>query len=121
MKIVQPLKWWGGKHYLAKEFIAIMPHHLHYVEPYAGGFTVLLEKDPFDKSKFWGSKGHEQGVGEVVNDINRELTNFWQVLQREDTFNAFRRRIEATPFSQVEWANAWPGNTPLRTWISKPP
>ena len=106
MKIVQPLKWWGGKHYLAKDFIAIMPRHLHYIEPYAGGLAVLLEKDPFDKSKFWGSKGYEQGVSEVVNDINRELTNFWQVLQREDTFAAFRRRIEATPFSQVEWRNA---------------
>ena len=106
MKIIQPLKWWGGKHYLAKDFIALMPRHLHYVEPYAGGLAVLLEKDPFDPSKFWGSKCYEQGVSEVVNDINRELTNFWQVLQREDAFAAFRRRIEATPFSQVEWGNA---------------
>ena len=85
MKIVQPLKWWGGKHYLAKDFIALMPRHLHYVEPFAGGLAVLLEKDPFDESKFWGSKCYEQGVSEVVNDINRELTNFWQVLQREET------------------------------------
>ncbi len=106
MKLVQPLKWWGGKHYLAKDFIALMPPHLHYVEPFAGGLAVLLAKDPFDPAKFWGEKGYEQGVSEVVSDIHRELTNFWQVLQREETFAAFQRRIEATPFSQIEWEGA---------------
>ena len=30
-----PLKWHGGKHYLAKKIIELMPPHLHYVEPYA--------------------------------------------------------------------------------------
>ena len=105
-RIVQPLKWWGGKHYLAKKIIELMPPHLHYVEPYAGGLAVLLEKDPFDKSKYWGTRGYEQGVSEVVNDINRELTNFWQVLQDETAFEKFKRLIEATPFSQVEWEKA---------------
>lgn len=84
----------------------MLPRHLHYVEPYFGGGAVLLEKDPFDKSKYWGTKGYEQGVSEVVNDINRELTNFWQVLQVEKSFQEFRRRVEATPFSQVEWEEA---------------
>lgn len=105
-KLVQPLKWWGGKHYLAKEIIKLMPRHLHYVEPYAGGLAVLLEKDPFDKSKYWGKKSYEQGVSEVVNDINHELTNFWRVLQQEGSFAQFLRQIEATPFSQIEWAEA---------------
>ena len=67
---------------------------------------MLLEKDPFDESKYWGDKGYEQGVSEVINDIHRELTNFWRVLQREDTFAVFQRQIEATPFSQVEWEEA---------------
>ena len=105
-RITQPLKWWGGKHYLAKKIIDLMPRHLHYVEPFAGGLAVLLEKDPSDQSTYWGEKCYEQGVSEVVNDINRELTNFWQVLQREETFAAFRRRIEVTPFSQAEWEYA---------------
>jgi DNA adenine methylase len=43
MKLNQPLKWWGGKHYLAKKIIDLMPRHLHFVEPYAGGLAVLLE------------------------------------------------------------------------------
>ena len=46
-----------------------MPRHLHYVEPYGGGLAVLLEKDPFDQSKYWGSKSYEQGISEVVNDF----------------------------------------------------
>jgi len=111
--MIQPLKWWGGKHYLAKKIIGFMPRHLHYVEPYAGGLAVLLEKDPFDQSKYWGEKGYEQGISEVVNDIHRELTNFWRVLQCEDTFAAFQRQIEAMPFSQIEWEEAEVRQNPL--------
>ena len=102
-RLTPPLKWWGGKSYLAKRIIDLMPPHLHYVEPYAGGLAVLLEKDPLDPAKFWGGKSYEQGTSEVVNDIHRELTNFWRVLQRKDTFAAFCRLVEAMPFSQVEW------------------
>ena len=102
-KVVPPIKWWGGKHYLAKKFIALMPRHLHYVEPYFGGGAVLLEKNPLDESKYWGNKCWEQGVSEVVNDICLELTNFWRVLQNEESFQAFKRIVDAMPFSQVEW------------------
>ncbi len=106
MITAQPLKWWGGKHYLAQKIIDLMPRHLHYVEAYAGGLAVLLERNPHDPAKQWSDKSFERGVSEVVNDINRELTNFWRVLQREDTFEAFRRQVEATPFSQIEWEQA---------------
>ena len=86
MLMTPPLKWWGGKHYLAKNIIRLMPRHLHYVEPYAGGLAVLLEKDPFDPLLCWGEKGYEQGVSEVVNDIHCELTNFWRATARRDVF-----------------------------------
>ena len=99
----QPLKYWGGKSYQAKTIIGLMPKHLHYVEPYFGGGAVLLQKDPFDETKYWGDKGDQQGVSEVINDINLGLTNFWQVLQNEQTFQAFKRIVDAIPFSQVEW------------------
>lgn len=106
MITAQPLKWWGGKHYLAKRIIELMPRHLHYVEAYAGGLAVLLERNPNDPAKQWSDKSFERGVSEVVNDINGELTNFWRVLQQEDTFEVFRRQVEATPFSQIEWEQA---------------
>lgn len=88
-----PLKWHGGKHYLASRIIDLMPPHLHYVEPYAGGLAVLLAKDP-------------EGVSEVVNDIDGALTDFWRVLADPDMFPDFIRRAQATPFSEQGWREA---------------
>ena len=113
MSLVQPLKWWGGKHYLAKQIIARMPPHLHYVEAYAGGLAVLLEKEPLEKSLFWGDACYHQGTSEVVNDIHRELTNFWRVLQKEETFDIFYREVLATPFSEIEWEDAGARMSPV--------
>lgn len=105
-KITPPLKWHGGKSYLSDWIIDLMPRHLHYVEPYAGGLAVLLNKNPFDERHQWGDKGHEQGISEVVNDLNNELTNFWQVLQDETAFEKLHRKVQAIPFSQNEWDHA---------------
>jgi len=91
--LTQPLKWHGGKHYLAKRIISLMPLHLHYVEPFFGGGSVLLEKDP-------------DGVSEVANDVCQELTNFWRVLQDPQLFGEFMRRVSAMPFSQREWEDS---------------
>ncbi len=101
MKIKPPLKWHGGKFYLASRIVALFPPHLHYVEPYAGGLSVLLARDP-------------EGVSEVVNDINGELANFWSVLQHDDTFAEFRRYCEATPFSEKEFDAAQLGRQEYR-------
>lgn len=91
--LTQPIKWHGGKHYLADQIIELMPPHLHYVEPYFGGGSVLLQKDP-------------EGVSEVVNDIDGDLMNFWAVLRSKDWFHEFKRYIEATPFAQPIWENS---------------
>ncbi len=84
------IKYPGGKSYLAKEIIYLMHPHIHYVEPYFGSGAVLFEKN-FD------------GVSEVVNDIDGDLTNFWKVLQDDDSFDKFKIIIESTPFSEEEW------------------
>lgn len=88
-----PLKWHGGKSYLASKIVAMMPPHIHYVEPYAGGLSVLLAKDP-------------EGVSEVVNDLNRQLAGFWAILQDDRYFAMFVRRIQATPFAELEYEYA---------------
>jgi DNA adenine methylase len=98
-----PLKWHGGKHYLARRFVALMPPHLHYVEPYFGGGAVLLARDPED-SCLWLVP--HKGVSEVVNDINGRLVNFWRVLQDPRTFEQFRRIVEAIPVSRMVWETA---------------
>lgn len=90
IKVPNPLKWHGGKYYLASNITALMPPHIHYVEPFAGGLSVLLAKNP-------------NGVSEVVNDVNGDLTNFWDVLKSDGTFDRFRRVVQATPFSEAEW------------------
>jgi DNA adenine methylase len=101
--IGQPLKWHGGKNYLAKHIIALMPKHLHYVEPFFGGGAVLLARDPND-SRLW-VPGHK-GVSEVVNDIDGILVNFWRVLRRDDSFAAFVRQVQAIPLARAEWEEA---------------
>src|SRR3954468_1633586 len=101
-RLTPPLKWHGGKHYLARRIVALMPRHTHYVEPFAGGLAVLLAKDP-------------DGVSEAVNDLDGGLTNFWRVLQGEDTFAAFRRIVEVVPFSEAEWdTSAAPATDPVQ-------
>jgi DNA adenine methylase len=98
-----PLKGHGGKYYLASRIVALMPPHLHYVEPFFGGGAVLLARDPED-APLWLPP--HQGVSEVVNDINGRLVNFWRVLQNPETFARFRRRVEAMPVARSEWARA---------------
>ncbi|MCF7975537.1 MAG: DNA adenine methylase [Phycisphaerae bacterium] len=105
-KPAAPLKWHGGKSYLADWIINLMPRHLHYVEPFAGGLAVLLAKNPFDPRHQWGDKSFERGCSEVVNDLNQELMNFWTVLQRDESFRQFQRIVEAIPFSQSQWKKA---------------
>jgi DNA adenine methylase len=117
--LVPPLKWHGGKNGnngdMARWIVGLMPPRaknpnkpaaddpgwLHYVEPFVGGGAVLLALDP-------------EGLSEVVNDLSGELTTFWRVLQGADTFERFRRVVEAVPFSEVEWQDAAnPGPDPI--------
>jgi len=83
----------GGKSYLARRIVGLMPKHVHYVEPYAGGLAVLLAKDP-------------EGVSEAVNDLNEDLVNFWRVLRFDHHFAEFLRLCQATPFCEQDWVEA---------------
>lgn len=96
MKPVAPLKWHGGKYYLASQIIKLFPPHIHYVEPFFGGGAVL-----FAKSNDW-----IEGHSEVINDLNSELIGFWKVLQNEQQFTEFRRLVEIIPLSKPVWEEA---------------
>lgn len=97
MSISGPLKWHGGKSYLATRIVAMMPPHIHYVEPYFGGGAVLLAKNP-------------EGTSEVANDLNGALIEFWKVLADPNSFIKFSRRMQATPFSESHWISAHDDN-----------
>ncbi|ECL6414723.1 DNA adenine methylase [Campylobacter coli] len=60
-KLKAPFAWVGGKNYLAKEIIALMPEHKSYIEVFGGALSVFYQKSP---SKI-----------EIINDINDELIN----------------------------------------------
>lgn len=96
MKPRVPLKWHGGKTYLASRIIDLMPDHLHYVEPFFGGGAVLLAHSGDNRS-------------ELANDLNNDLTNFWQVLKHPMLFPEFLKACEATPLSRNEWNRAVEG------------
>lgn len=88
-----PLKYHGGKSYLADRIIELMPPHRHYVEPYFGGGAVLFAKP----------KELVECHSELVNDIDGLLVNFWSVIADERRFPRFCRMVEATPFSEKLW------------------
>ena len=64
-----PITYYGGKQKLASKIIAIIPEHTLYCEPFIGGAAVFFAKQP---SKV-----------EVINDTNRELINFYRVVQND--------------------------------------
>jgi len=122
-RLTVPLKWPGGQSYAAPTLVENFPRHRHYVEPYAGGASVLLYRDPNDP-KLWLPP--HKGVSEVLNDIYGDLMNFWRVLRSPVLFPSFVRRCQATPLSRETWEEAAAmtakpgGKTPLnavkRAW-----
>lgn len=64
-----PVNWIGGKSRLYKKIIELMPEHKCYVEPFAGGIWVLINK--------------EKSSVEVINDVNKELINLYEVIKTD--------------------------------------
>ena len=105
--MIGPLKWHGGKHYLASKIVALMPPRCktpnapaaddpgwcHYVETHAGGLAVLLANNP-------------EGISEVVNDIHGRLVNFWRVLRSVTQFPKFLRAASFTEFGNRVYEEA---------------
>lgn len=91
-----PIKWHGGKTYLASRIIELMPEHTHYIEPFFGGGAVLFRKP--------GNLVERHS--EVVNDIYGCLVNFWRVLQSRNLFPEFLRQVSMTPMSKLTWEQA---------------
>ena len=80
------LRYTGSKWRIAEEVIAHFPPHAHYVEPYGGGASILLRKP--------------RCVGEVYNDLNGEVVNFFRVLRDADQAAQLIQLLQLTPFSR---------------------
>jgi DNA adenine methylase len=104
--VKSPVPYFGSKQRVADWITSLLPDHEHYVEPYAGGLSVLLAKQP---SRM-----------ETVNDLDGDLMTFWRVLrdQPEDLVRA----CELTPHSRAELTAAWEPTTDdveraRRVWV----
>ena len=85
-----PFEYYGGKAHLAPKIAALLPPHDHYVEPFAGGLSVLLAKEP--------------SQAETVNDLDGDLVTFWRVLR--DQPEELERVCSLTPHSVDEFVSA---------------
>lgn len=66
-KLRPPVKRHGGKNYLCKRIVELMPEHRTYLEPYIGGGSVLLNKPKAER--------------EIAGDLDAGLINLWVVLK----------------------------------------
>lgn len=82
-----PVKWHGGKHYLAKKIVTLFPAHSTYVEPFGGAASVLLNKQP--------------SPVEIYNDLDTRITRLFRVMR--DRGNELRQRLILTPYSEAEF------------------
>jgi DNA adenine methylase len=109
-KLTPPLKYHGGKRYLAAKVLALMPPHLCYVEPFFGGGQVFFARDPAHRRLWWqgltSDKRRVDGVAEFINDVWGDLMNFYAVLKDPTTFAALRERLDKTLHAEAEWAAA---------------
>jgi DNA adenine methylase len=69
MKLKTPISYYGGKQNLISTILPLFPNHKLYAEPFVGGGAI-----------FWAKNRSEV---EVINDTNRELINFYEVVQNE--------------------------------------
>ena len=93
-----PFPWFGGKGApkIKKALLAALPPHTRYVEPFGGGASLLLAKEPAEV--------------EVYNDVNRGVVNFFRVLASRDYFGLFMARVREMPYSRELYEEC------LRTW-----
>ena len=81
-----PVLWFGGKGKLKHQILPLFPSHDRYVEVFGGGASLLFAKSP--------------STSEIYNDVDRNLINFFRVLQDEASFKQLHRLALVTPFSR---------------------
>lgn len=81
------MPYFGGKITLGPAIAALFPPHKHYVEPFAGGLSVLLAKP--------------LSTMETVNDLDGVLMTFWRVLRERP--EELIRACALTPHSRGEY------------------
>jgi DNA adenine methylase len=89
-KVRPVLNYYGGKSSLARQIIKLIPDSLIYVEPFAGGLNVLLNKCKCDI--------------EIVGDLNPELIHLYETLR--DYSSILLDRVKDIPYSEKVFKRA---------------
>lgn len=84
------LTYYGGKQKLASTIVQLIPEHTLYNEPFCGGAAILFAKEP--------------STIEVLNDTNKELINFYKVVQQD--FVSLEKKIRITLHSRTQHKDA---------------
>lgn len=85
-----PITYYGGKQSMLKYIMPLIPEHETYTESFCGGCAVFFAKEP--------------AKSEVINDLNKGLTNFYTVVQRE--YPRLVKEIKSTLHSRDLHAHA---------------
>lgn len=95
-RVASPVSWLGGKSRMVNKLLPLLPPHHIYVEPFGGGASLLLGKEP--------------SPVEVYNDRDSGLVTFFQVLRDPDLVGGLIYRCSTTPYSREEYSAC------LATW-----
>lgn len=79
----------GGKYFMIKHLLPLIPPHNIYVEVFGGAANLLLNKPP--------------STIEVYNDINSELVTLFRVIRDKDKLEELKRLLYLTPLSREEY------------------
>jgi len=83
-------RWYGGKYSHLNWLLPLLPKTRIFCEAFAGSASVLLNREP--------------SPVEIVNDVDGEITNFFQVLR--DNPKELIEKLYLTPFSREEFGGA---------------
>ena len=85
-RLRSPILWFGGKGNMVAKLLPLMPPCRRYVEPFGGGASVLMAREPVEV--------------EVYNDLDEDLSSFFRVLADPARFGKFYRRVALLPYSR---------------------
>lgn len=79
-----PVTYYGGKQNMVKHILPLIPEHDLYCEAFAGGAAIFFAK--------------ENAKTNILNDTNRELINFYKVVQSD--FVGLEKEIQISLYSR---------------------
>jgi DNA adenine methylase len=85
-----PISYYGGKQNLVTTILPMIPKHNLYCEPFLGGGAIFFAKD--------------RSPVEVINDTNKELINFYRIVQTD--FVSLEKKIMITLHSRDQHRKA---------------